>query len=91
MSKTPLGDFCFNITDDEISSMFSNIMVIYSKYFKKQKFKVLTPKAKLFESMPVTPVSLMTATMLYIVDKPFQIEVNRLFNFGEDQERIRLI
>lgn len=81
----------FFIEDEEVFNIMSSLTVAYAKTFEKQIEHVLTPKQALLNELAISPISLILLTTDYIVDKPYQIIVNRNFNNGESVERIKLI
>lgn len=83
------GDYF--LEDQEVFDVMSNIATAYSRVFKKQTEKVLTPNRKILDSLPISPAAIMSLTMLHIVDKPIQIIVNRNHRESDSFEQVELI
>lgn len=79
------------LEDQDIFELMSNLSTAYSRTFPKQKEKVLSPKKNLLDSLPISPASIMSLTMLHIVNQPIQIIVNRNHKESDSFERVELI
>lgn len=79
------------LDDQDVFDLMSNIATAYSRTFKRQTEKVLTPKKNILDSLPISPASIMSLTMLHIVDKPLQIVVHRNHRESDSYEQVELI
>lgn len=79
------------LDDQEIFDIMSNVATAYSRVFKRQTENVLTPNRKILDSLPISPASIMSLTMIHIVDKPLQITMNRNHRESDSFEQVELI
>ncbi len=79
------------LSDDDIFELMSNLTVAYARTFPEPKEKVASPKRKLLEQLPISPMSVVALTMLRVVDKPIQVCVNRDHLESGSHEEVRLI
>lgn len=81
-----------NILDDkEVFGLMSNIVVLYSKLFKKQVQYVSSPKQKLLEELPISPFVSHVFMSTFIVNKPLQVVVVRNHEESGSYEEVELI
>lgn len=90
--KIDIYDEGENILDDQsIFGMMSNVAVIYTRMFEKQKEYVASPKQRLLDNLPITPFVSYLMMSTFVVSKPVQIIIGRNHEESGSYEEVELI